>query len=182
MVTAGGMSIYLFQRVIQNQSSNLIGAAIGTALASLFSLRLLCWSRKYSLKDNRPTPLLVRISFGVFVFALLSAGMALLLRAPNVFPWPLNPDSSVLFGWIFIGDAFYFLYGLVYPRWHNARGQLWSFLAYDLVLLPPLLALTTSVKPEHTLSLVVYLSVLVYSTLLALYYLFLNPATRKASQ
>jgi hypothetical protein len=98
-----------------------------------------------------------------------------------VFPWALNPDSSVIFGCIFIGDAFYFLYGLLYPRWHNAAGQLLSFLAYDLVLIGPFLMLFKTVKPEFMFSLIVYVAVLVYSGGLAVYFLFVNPKTRLGS-
>ena len=80
------------------------------------------------------------VSFGIFIVSLFFVGSALIFRAP-IFPWDLNPDSSVLFGCIFIGDAFYFLYGLIQPRWQNAFGQLLSFLAYDLVLIGPFLGL-----------------------------------------
>lgn len=83
-----------------------------------------------------------------------------------------------MIGWIFIGDAFYFLYALIFPRWHNARAQLWSFLACDVVLLPPLLEFTSSVRPERTISLTIYLAVLVYSAAVAVYYLLLNRDTR----
>ena len=68
-------------------------------------------------------------SFGLFTLILILAGGALIFRVPTIFPWPLNPDSSVLFGCIFLGDAFYFFYGLLVPRWSNACGQLLSFLA-----------------------------------------------------
>ena len=122
-------------------------------------------------------PLLVRVSFGVFIASLIFAGGALVFRIP-VFPWALNPDSSVIFGCIFIGDAFYFLYGLLNPRWHNAAGQLLSFLAYDLVLIVPFLLLFETVKPEFMFSLIVYVAVLVYSGGLAVYFLFVNSQTR----
>jgi hypothetical protein len=122
----------------------------------------------------------VRLSFGFFVVSLLVAGGALIFRLP-IFPWAVKPDSSVLFGSIFVGDAFYFLYGLLHPRWHNALGQLLSFLAYDLVLIAPFLQLFGSVKPQFTVSLAVYVAVLLYSGALAVYYLFLNPATRNWS-
>ena len=95
-----------------------------------------------------------------------------------IFPWALDPKSSVVFGCIFLGDAFYFLYGLFRPRWHNALGQLLSFLAYDLVLIFPFLALFKTVKPEYQLNLIVYVAVLLYSGALAVYYLFINTGTR----
>jgi hypothetical protein len=111
-----------------------IGILIAFASGSAF-----LWSRRIPLYERYPTPLIVRFSFGIFLLVLILAGGALIFRLP-IFPWPLNPDSSVIFGCIFIGDAFYFFYGLLYPRWHNARGQLLSFLAYDLVLIFPFLS------------------------------------------
>jgi hypothetical protein len=32
----------------------------------------------------------------------------------------VNADSSIIFGCIFLGDAFYFLYGLFKPRWYKS--------------------------------------------------------------
>jgi hypothetical protein len=112
-----------------------------------------------------------------FFVSLFFAGSALLFRLP-IFPWDLNADSSIIFGCIFIGDAFYFLYGLIRPRWQNAFGQLLSFLAYDLVLIGPFLALSKTVDSDHLLNLIVYIAVLLYSGVLAVYYLFINPLTR----
>jgi hypothetical protein len=149
--------------------SILIAAASGIAFF---------WSRRIPLHDSRPTPLPVRVSFGIFAAALILTGGALVFRTP-VFPWELNPDSSVIFGCIFIGDAFYFLHAFFYPRWHNALGQLLSFLAYDLVLIGPFLALFRTVEPEHQVSLIVYVAVLLYSGGLAVYYLFIHPQTRE---
>ena len=100
----------------------------------------------------------------------------MILHKP-VFPWDLNPDSSVVFGCIFLGDAFYFLYALLRPRWGNAFGQLLSFLAYDLVLIVPFLLLVNTVKPDHMLGLIIYIAVLVYSGGLAVYYLFIDSQT-----
>jgi hypothetical protein len=101
----------------------------------------------------------------------------LIFKLP-IFPWAVKPDTSVLFGSIFVGDAFYFLYGLLYPRWHNALGQLLSFLAYDVVLIISFLQLFGNIKPEFIASLILYIVVLLYSGGLAIYYLFISPATR----
>lgn len=84
----------------------------------------------------------------------------------------------MIFGCIFLGDAFYFLYGLLKPRWHNALGQLLSFLAYDLVLIGPFVLLFRTVKPEHMPSLIVYTVVLVYSGGISIYFLFISKQTR----
>lgn len=172
-------SIYFFYLYLQGRSELLV-YAIGSLLVGLISGVFFLWSRRLPLTDPRPTPRVVRVSFGVFVVTLLLAGTALVLRMP-IFPWDLNPDSSVVFGCIFLGDALYFIYGLLRPRWGNAFGQLLSFLAYDLVLIVPFLLLLESVKPGHVQSLVVYIVVLLYSGGLAVYYLFINPKTRVGS-
>lgn len=169
-------SIYFFNLALQGRSDMLI-FGLASLLMALASGVTFFWSRRLPLTDSRPTPMLVRISFGIFIVSLFLAGGALIMRLP-VFPWDLNPDSSVIFGCIFLGDAFYFLYGLFRPHWGNAFGQLLSFLAYDLVLIVPFVLLFNTVKPERMFGLIVYTAVLIYSGGLAVYYLLINPQTR----
>jgi hypothetical protein len=178
MFMAGGMAIFLFELAARDEGGLLWVYAAWCAVFALLNLGILFWSRRYAIRDPRPTPPLVRISFVGFAAILLVVGVMLLMRAPNVFPWPLDSRSSVMFGWIYIGAACYFLYAVVHPRWHNARAQLWGFLAYDAVLIPPFLAHFADVEPGHVLSLVIYMTVLIYSAALAIYYLFVNRATR----
>jgi len=169
-------SLYFFNLTSRGRSDMLV-FGLASILMVFVSSATFLWSRRLPLTDSRPTPMLVRVSFGIFVVSLFLAGGALVLRLP-VFPWDLNPDSSVIFGCIFLGDAFYFLFGLFRPRWGNAFGQLLSFLAYDVVLIIPFVLLFDTIKPERMFSLVVYTAVLVYSGGLAIYYLFINPRTR----
>jgi len=176
-VIAVAAAIYFFQLAFQDGRPNVLPFGMAMLVMAAASGASFLWSRRLPLHDLRPTPLLVRISFGIFVVALFLAGGALLLKAP-IFPWVLNPDSSIIFGCIFIGDAFYFLYGLLYPRWHNALGQLLSFLAYDLVLIVPFILLFGTVTPENLLSLVLYVAILMYSGGIAIYFLFVNSPTR----
>jgi hypothetical protein len=173
-------SIYFVNLVVQGRSKLILFAvaSIGMAVASGVAF---FWSRRLPLTDPRPTPRPVRISFGIFIASLFFAGGALILHLP-IFPWELNPDSSVVFGCIFLGDAFYFIYSLLRPRWGNAFGQLLSFLAYDLVLIVPFVLLLDTVKSAHMINLIVYIAVLVYSGGLAVYYLLINPTTRFGSE
>lgn len=179
-VIALATSAYFFS-LATNGRSELLPIAFATALMTLASGAAFLWSRRIPLVDPRSTPGLVRVSFGFFVVALLLAGGALILRKP-IFPWDLNPDSSVVFGCIFLGDAFYFLHGLICPRWANAAGQLLSFLAYDVVLIVPFVMLFNTIEPDRMGNLIVYIAVLLYSGGLAVYYLFINPQTRFGSQ
>jgi len=179
-VIAVTTAIYFFQ-LARDGRPELIPLGITGLSSAVVSGAAFLWSRRLPLADSRPTPSLVRVSFGIFTASLIFAGGALILRAP-IFPWKLNPDSSVIFGCIFLGDAFYFLYGLFRPRWHNALGQLLSFLAYDLVLIVPFLFLFKTVAPEYLLNLVVYVIVLVYSGAIAIYFLFVNTQTRFGSE
>jgi hypothetical protein len=176
-VITAAVSAYFFHLSSQAGRSNLLPYAIAELLMAVASAAAFFWSSRIPLRASIPTPALVRVSFGVFIAALFLAGGALVLGA-QIFPWKLNPESAVIFGCIFLGDAFYFLHGLFRPRWNNARGQLLSFLAYDLVLIVPFAALFKTVQPGRMLNLVVYLIVLIYSAAVAVYFLFIDPRTR----
>lgn len=166
---SGAYFLYLYGT---GRGELLIPAILGFLVAVVNAFVFLR-TRKIPLRIARPTPRLVRISFAIFTAALFAAGGALVFGLP-IFPWALNRDSSVIFGIIFLGDAFYFLYGLLRPSWHNAKGQLLSFLAYDLVLIFPFLKLFASVEPFRLVNLVVYIAVLLFSGALAVYYLFVS--------
>jgi hypothetical protein len=169
-------SVYFF-KLASNGRDGMLVFGIASALSALLSGATFLWSRRLSLGDLRPTPGPVRVSFGIFIASLIFSGSALVLHLP-IFPWKLNPDSSVVFGCIFLGDAFYFLYALLRPHWGNACGQLLSFLAYDLVLIVPFMGLISTVQPDRMIGLIVYIAVLIYSGGLAIYYLSIHPQTR----
>jgi hypothetical protein len=169
----------IFQLYSPHQRGQLLLAGVLLCLlGAIVSMGTFLWFRRYPIEDERLLPLPLRISFGGFVVVLLIVGSALLLRVPNVFAWPLNPLSSAIMGCFFLGSACYFLYGLYVPRWHNACGQLWSFLAYDIVLIVPFLLHFATVNPVRMPSLIVNTLILAYSGALALYYLLIKKETR----
>lgn len=176
LLTSAGTAAYL----LGEPSAGAAGQRLAgmAAVGALFSLAMVLVGRRFALRDGRRQPLLVRISFAVFALVLILAGGALVLGRPNVMPWPIDRPGGVICGWVFLGAATGYLYGLLSPAWHNARGPLLGFLVYDLILLPPLLAHFEKVKPEHRTSLVVYVAVLLYSGALAAYQLFFARATR----
>lgn len=180
LVIAATTSFYFFHLAVQGDRPNMIPFGISALIMAAMGGAAFLWSRGLPLADARPTPRLVRVSFEIFIAALILAGGALVFRSP-VFPWAVDPDSSVIFGCIFLGDACYFLYGLFRPVWHNALGQLLSFLAYDLVLIVPFLLLFKTVAPGYLLNLLAYVAVLVYSGGIAVYFLFVNSRTRFGS-
>jgi len=102
----------------------------------------------------------------------------MILREPNILPWSVTDDLTVVFGFMFLGAAAYFAYALLYQSWANATGQLAGFLAYDLVPIVPFLQRAPSVAPQFRASLIVYIIVIDYSGLLACYYLFAHSQTR----
>jgi hypothetical protein len=169
-------SLFLFSQGGGDQ--NLSTGALVCIVGALVSLTIFLWFRRYPARDGDPMPLPVRISFGAFIVVLVLAGSGILLQIPNVFAWRLRPTSSALLGWFFLGATCYFPYGLVRPSWQKASGQLWAFLAYDLVLIVPYLLHFTSARPEQLPSLIINTLVLLYSAALAVYYLFVKKQTR----
>jgi hypothetical protein len=145
---------------------------------ALFGLWLLLWSIRIPIDNTLPMPRLVRWSFVVFIIALLIVSIQLIFQVPNVIPWAITPELSVVIGWMFLGAAAYFVYALLRPSWNNSAGQLAGFLAYDIVLIVPFLQRLPTVTPQFQAGLIVYTAVVVYSGLLAFYYLFLNKTTR----
>lgn len=167
----GPMSIYLL--LLGNTA---VGFIVG--LGALFGLGLLGWSYSISVAPEPHLPTAVRISFIIFIIALFIVSTRLLLKTPNIMPWNVTPELSIMIGWMFFGAAIYFIYTLLKPSWRNAAGQLAGFLAYDLVLIGPLLSRLPTSAPEHRNSLIVYIIVVTYSGLLAIYYLFVNKITK----
>jgi hypothetical protein len=128
--------------------------------------------------NSQPTPRIVRLAFILEVLVLAGEGLLLLSKVPNTLPWNLSPASSVLYGWVFLGLAFYYLYAVLRYQWVHALGPLLSFLVYDLVLFSPLFARFGSLQPEHIRGQVAATVIIVFSAVLGLYYLFVNPTTR----
>jgi len=152
------------------------------AIVSLFTVAfgtfLFLHARHIPIRDTRPVPRLVRWSFVLFVIALAIVGSMLVLKRPNVLPWQITPEGSVFYGWMFLGAGAYFLYGLLRPGWGNTAGQLVGFLAYDLVLIIPFISRLPTLAPQYVVGQVIYLAVVIYSGVLAIYYLFINRSTR----
>ncbi len=176
VIILGPMAAYLFLLAARGESGlALYGVVVG--LGALFGAWLFGWGRRRPLDASVPMPRPVWWSFVVFVVALVYVSARLFLGIPTL-PWPLTPELSVLVGCMFLGAAAYFVYGLLRPSWANAGGQLAGFLMYDLVLIGPLLSRLPTIAPEFRVALIVYLVVVVYSGLLAIYYLFMHRPTR----
>jgi hypothetical protein len=170
------LAIYLL--VIANGNSAIITFAVTMLVFLLFGILGFLWSLRFPVKDARPSPLPVRVMFAVVVVVLIWVGVNLVLQTPNVLPWRVTPDGSVTYGWMFLGASSYFAYGLLRPSWMNGGGQLAGFLAYDLVLIFPLIDHFSRVTPQHLTNLIIYVAVVTLSALLAIYYLFVKEETR----
>lgn len=167
----GGTALWLWSRGETVPAVVFTGMGVGV-LATLGAV----W--KIPIRDVRPADRLLKGSFWIFMVALLLAGGGMLLHHP-VLPWPISPESSTLFGFLFFGSAFYFAWGLYRPSWHNMKGQLIAFLLYDLVLTQPYLDM--GYQDSDSLnwnSLIIYWTVILYSSGLALFYLFFSGRTK----
>jgi hypothetical protein len=173
----GGLTIFQLLS-LRHGSQHLLAGVLLCLVGLIVSVGIFLGFRRYPIEDSRLMPLPVRVSFGMFTIVLILVGSALLLQVPNVFAWTLTPSSAALIGCFFLGSSCYFLYGLLFPRWQNACGQLWSFLAYDLVLIVPFLFHFATVRSTQLPSLIVNTIILVYSGALAFYYLLIKKETR----
>jgi len=170
--------LVIFMLQIANGNEAITWSGIGLAVGVLFGIVFLLWSLRFPIQDTRPQPLPVRVSFMIFVVALIFVGGALVLQVPNILPWRITPEGSVIYGWMFLGAASYFIYSLLRPSWMNTGGQLAGFLAYDIVLIVPFINHFSQVSPQLLPNLIIYTIVVVFSGLLAIYYLFVHEKTR----
>jgi hypothetical protein len=175
MYAGMGVSALLFFLRIQDQALVWFALVMGllTVLAGILFMR----TRRLS-EDRQATPRLVIYAFIAEVLVLAGAGILLILKVPNTLPWNLSPESSVLYGWVFLGLAFYYLYAVLRSQWIHAVGPLLGFLVYDLVLFVPLFARFGNLQPEHILGQVAASFIIILSAVLGVYYLFMNRATR----
>jgi hypothetical protein len=174
----GAIAVYLLLEHAEQGSDRLLIGAVVCGWISVASLLLAWWASSQPVRDTRATPALVMVAFGVFSVMLLVLGSLLVSKTPNILPWLVSPQASVVYGWIFLGASVYFAMGLLDARWPHASAPLLGFLAYDLVLLVPFVAHFGEVLGEHRNSLMVYTTVLVLSGALAVAYLFINADTR----
>lgn len=172
------VSILSFQLSAGGSDPKLTTYGIACVIGALFGLGLFLWSVRFPLDPTPSMPGLVRWSFIIFIIALLIVGGRLALQVPSTIPWKITPELSVVMGWMFLGAAVYFAYGLLRPSWLNSAGQLIGFLAYDIVLIVPFLIRLPTTPPENRIGLTIYTGVVIYSGLLAIYYLFLHKSTR----
>lgn len=163
---------------IANGNTELLTFAALTAIGTLFGLMLFLHTRRIPIAAVPGLPRPVRIAFIIFIVALFFVGGRLILKVPNSLPWTVTATGSVIYGWMFLGAATYFIYALLRPSWGNAGGQLAGFLGYDLILILPFLQRLPTVEPRFALSLYIYTLVVAGSGLLAAYYLFIHPETR----
>jgi hypothetical protein len=178
LVILAPVSILSFQLGARGSDPRMTTYGIACVFGALFGLGLFLWSVRIPMDRTLPMPGLVRWSFIIFIIALLIVGGRMALKVPNTIPWTITPELSVVMGWMFLGAAIYFAYGLLRPSWLNSAGQMIGFLAYDVVLIVPFLNRLPTTPPEHKIGLIIYTVVVIYSGLLAIYYLFLHKPTR----
>lgn len=172
------LALFAFLSSARRGQSSLVWFGAACIFGAVFGAALFWWTRRIPLSPKPPMPRLIRWTFAVVIAVLVLVGVQMVLRTPNIVPWRLTDDLSVVIGLMFLGAAAYFSYALLYPSWGNTGGQLAGFLAYDVVLIVPFLQRAGTIEPQFRISLIIYLVIVISSGLLASYYLFISPQTR----
>jgi hypothetical protein len=177
-----GMATVLFPLGCERQLPALQGYAIGCALGAGLCLGGFAFVRRKTESDRRPLPSSLRVWCVLYLLILLPAGTAMVLRVPGIMPWPIKPETAMVYGWVFLAAAWSFLYPLLRPRLEHVRVGLLGFLAYDAVLMLPFLRHFDTVRPELRTSLQIYVVALSISAAVSVYYLFICRVTRPAAR
>ncbi|HQY88500.1 MAG TPA: hypothetical protein PK402_07565 [Tepidisphaeraceae bacterium] len=187
-VMTGPIGVWALAKANQNQATtSLTDSSIDSGMWNFGIVMLVMaiggiasaiFFRRYTIKDNLPTPRVVRVAFAIFVVVLGVAGVMMLAGSMRVLAWQPPPDTLFVYGCAFLGASAYFGYGLIKPMWGNATGQLLAFLVYDLMLLMPFIDFFGEVRREMLLSHIVYFALVVGSAIVAVVYCFVMPRTR----
>lgn len=174
----GGAALVFFPLGQERADTRLTAYALVCAVAAAGCVAAFAWAQRQPTLINRRLPTALRVWCVLYILIVIPAGIALIRRAPGIMPWPLKPESSMVYGWIFVAAAWSFVYPLWRPQVEHIRVGLVGFLAYDAVLLVPFVRHFETVRPELHTSLLLYVVALSVSTAVSLYYLFLNRDTR----
>jgi hypothetical protein len=101
-VMMGGLTIYLGTQVVATGEPIFLIYTLACLSFAVFNLWLFQWARRLPLRDSRPLPLVVRVSYLLFIVALATVGVALIMQTPNVLPWYVEGPTSVVIGWMFL--------------------------------------------------------------------------------
>ena len=177
-VVTAGMGLSAVVMALLGGPARLLPFGIAMLVLALACFGAWRWGERQPLRDGRTTPRLLQMGFVVEIAVLVGVGALLLIRFPDILPWPIAPETSSLYAWVFLGLALYYAYALWRRSWHHARGPLLGFLVYDLMLIGPLLARIPTLEPRFVFGLVAAVGIIVISTLLAIWFLAVDPETR----
>jgi hypothetical protein len=199
LVITSLVTVGLATMAVSRHEPRLLLYSVATGAAAMFSWSVFKQFRVVAPRDHTPQPIVVRVLFGLLVLALIPLGVTLIFRVSNVFPWDLPNRTSTMIGAVFIGAGTWFLVGVRKRMWAHSGGQLAGLLAYDLVLMLPYWRAVFDrnaissiggygtfpgsdvVSPSNqanTTSLFVYTGVITISSVIAAFFLFVNPSTR----
>lgn len=164
-LTGGGTDLIIHAAVM----AVIAAIAVGTAFTGLSG----------RADAPRPLPRGLRYTYLALAPLMVLIGVQLLLHIPAILPWPLTWQTSMLLGWILIGFSANYAYVALRGDWAAGQVLLFGFLVYDIAFIVPLLQHAGDVVGEDFwISQVINVCVVVFSALLAVYYLFLNRQTR----
>lgn len=198
LVVNAGVAIYLAIRAATTDDRSPLAFAAGSLALAVGSGLVFRWVRRIPPRDGRATPRPVRrimAGLGLLV-GVISVG--LLGRVDGLFPWDLRPETSTMFGIVYLGVAVYFAYAALHPAWPMTTGQLLGFVAYTTVLVKPYLdllgdrladepsgtplygsyAATSGGAGPNMLSLTVFLTILAFGTAPGVWTLVVRRETR----
>ncbi len=177
----GGAALVFYPLGQERVDSRLTTYALACAAAAAGCIVAFAWARRQPVQDKRHLSTALRVWCVLYILIVIPAGIALIRIAPGIMPWPLKPESSMVYGWIFVAAAWSFVYPLLQPQVEHIRVGLFGFLAYDAVLIVPFARHFATVRPELHTTLLLYVIALSVSMAVSLYYLFVDRDTRIGS-
>lgn len=159
MLTFGAAGFYLLR--LSSQISGLMPAGEYALYIAVLALWFLFLGLKRPKRKIDRLPFTTQLLFALVLSIALLEGLYLLVPIPGHFPWLLNNELSVIYGWVLIGGTLFFGWSLVQPIWENGYPLLYALLAYDALLIGPLLSLLREPTPVAVVPTYLWLAIIV---------------------
>jgi hypothetical protein len=181
-VALTGSSIQLFRNQDLAGNERYLPFAILFVITALIALVVFFSTRHTPETDPTPAPVAVRWAFLLFSAILLAVGFPMVFDLTPIFPVELATDTTIVYGWFFLGSFVFYFSGYLKSTIGNTTAQMIGFLVYDVLLIPPFLAHLPDVDPGLQTNLIIYLTVLISSAIFCVYFLFVHRETRLTAQ
>ncbi len=171
VVGFGGFALAHVRGAFSGYGDNMLPHAIVLGLIAVGSAYAFYASQRSELAPAARAPPLVRVTLLILAFGLALVGYGLLAGWQGMLPWRVDAPTATLVGWLFIGFAADYVMTAQQGNRSACETLLFGLIAYNSVLILPLLHGMAIASPDELASLNANIIGIVTTSLFSGYFL-----------